>query len=44
MCTNIEFATETRDGLLYEKDRLLANGDRWEPEVARSILAGAPYR
>jgi hypothetical protein len=40
----IEFATETRDGLLYEKDGLLANGDRWEPELARSILAAAPYR
>jgi NADH-quinone oxidoreductase subunit I len=44
MCTNIEFARETRDGLLYGKDRLLANGDRWEPELARSILADAPYR
>ena len=27
---NFEFATETREELLYDKDKLLANGDRWE--------------
>jgi NADH-quinone oxidoreductase chain I len=27
---NFEFATETREELFYDKDRLLANGDRWE--------------
>ena len=27
---NFEFATETREELFYNKDRLLANGDRWE--------------
>ena len=27
---NFEFATETREELLYNKDKLLANGDRWE--------------
>ena len=31
---NFEFATETREELLYDKDKLLANGDRWEPELA----------
>jgi len=41
---NIAFATETREELLYEKDRLLANGDRWERELARNIRADAPYR
>ena len=41
---NMAFATETREELLYEKDRLLANGDRWERELARNILADAPYR
>jgi NADH-quinone oxidoreductase subunit I len=41
---NIEFATETREELLCEKGRLLANGDRWERELARTILADAPYR
>ena len=27
---NFEFATETREELYYDKDKLLANGDRWE--------------
>jgi NADH-quinone oxidoreductase subunit I len=31
---NFEFATETREELMYDKDKLLANGDRWEPELA----------
>ena len=31
---NFEFATETREELYYDKDRLLANGDRWEREIA----------
>ncbi len=26
---NFEFATETREELYYDKDKLLANGDRW---------------
>ena len=41
---NFEFAVETREELLYEKDRLLANGDRWEREIARNLEADAPYR
>ena len=41
---NIEFSTETREELLYNKDRLLANGDRWEPELARRLELDAPYR
>jgi len=41
---NMEFATETREGLLYEKERLLANGDRWERALAQNILADAPCR
>ena len=41
---NFEFATETREELYYDKDRLLANGDRWERELARNIVLDAPYR
>ena len=41
---NFEFATETREELLYDKDKLLANGDRWEPEIARRLELDAPYR
>jgi len=41
---NFEFATETREELLYDKERLLANGDRWERELARNIAADSAYR
>ena len=41
---NFEFATETREELYFDKNRLLANGDRWEREIARSIAQDAPYR
>src|SRR5215213_1217590 len=41
---NMEFATETREELLYDKQKLLANGDRWEPELARRLEMDAPYR
>ncbi len=30
---NFEFAAETREELYYDKERLLANGDRWEREI-----------
>ncbi len=41
---NIEFAVETREELYYDKARLLANGDRWEREIARNLELDAPYR
>jgi NADH-quinone oxidoreductase subunit I len=41
---NYEFATETREELMYNKERLLANGDRWEPELHARLAADAPYR
>ena len=41
---NFEFATETREELYYDKAKLLANGDRWEREIAKSIELDAPYR
>ena len=41
---NFEFATETREELFYNKDKLLANGDRWEAEIARNLELDAPYR
>jgi NADH-quinone oxidoreductase chain I len=41
---NFEYATETHEELLYNKDRLLANGDRWESEIAANLAADAPYR
>jgi NADH-quinone oxidoreductase subunit I len=41
---NFEFATETREELYYNKEKLLANGDRWEPALAANLAADAPYR
>ena len=41
---NFEYATETREELFYNKDKLLANGDRWEAEIAANIAMDAPYR
>merc|ERR1719197_2200557 len=31
---NYEYATESHEELLYNKDKLLANGDRWEQELS----------
>ena len=41
---NLEFATETREELFYDKEKLLANGDRWEGEIAKALALEAPYR
>lgn len=41
---NFEFATETREELLYNKDKLLDNGDRWETLLAARLEMTAPYR
>ena len=41
---NFEFAAETREEMFYDKEKLLANGDRWEAEIARNLELEAPYR
>jgi len=41
---NFEYATETREELYYNKEKLLANGDIWEAQIARNLEADAPYR
>jgi NADH-quinone oxidoreductase subunit I len=38
---NFEYATETREELLYDKDKLLANGDKWERAIAANLAADA---
>lgn len=41
---NFEFATETHQELLYNKEKLLNNGDRWEAEIAGNLQADFLYR
>ena len=41
---NFEFSTETREELMYNKDKLLANGDRWETLIAANLHSEAAYR
>ena len=37
-------ATETREELYYNKQKLLDNGDRWESVLAKNIKLDKPYR
>lgn len=41
---NFEYATETHEELLYNKPKLLLNGDRWEIEIQTNIAAEYFYR
>lgn len=41
---NFEYSTETREELFYNKEKLLANGDRWEPAIDANLKADAAYR
>ena len=41
---NYEFAAETREELFYDKQKLLANGERWERQIAQNLAADSAYR
>ncbi|KYQ53683.1 NADH dehydrogenase [ubiquinone] iron-sulfur protein 8, mitochondrial [Trachymyrmex zeteki] len=41
---NFEFSTETHEEMLYNKEKLLNNGDKWESEIASNIHADHLYR
>jgi NADH-quinone oxidoreductase subunit I len=41
---NLEFATETREELFYDKEKLLANGDQWEAVLSQKLALDAVYR
>jgi len=41
---NFEFSTETRVELMYNKQKLLQNGDQWEAEIAQNLRSETLYR
>lgn len=41
---NFEFATETREELLYNKEKLLENGDKWEKAIEANLNSEKIYR
>ena len=41
---NFEYSTETHEELLYNKEKLLENGDKWEKEIAMNLQADHLYR
>jgi NADH dehydrogenase (ubiquinone) Fe-S protein 8 len=41
---NYEFATETHEELIYDKEKLLANGDKWEKVIAKNLASEHVYR
>lgn len=40
---NFEFATYTHEELIYTKEKLLSNGDRWESQLAAKLEAKEKY-
>ena len=40
---NFEFATETREELIYSKEKLLDNGDRQELEISKNLEKESKY-
>lgn len=44
MGPNFEFFSETREGLYYDKAKLLDNGKRWKRELDANLAADAKYR
>ncbi len=41
---NFEYSTQTKEELYYNKEKLLANGDRWEAQIAKNLEENAKYR
>lgn len=42
--SNFEYATETHEELLYNKEKLLENGEKYERMIANNIQKDAQYR
>ncbi|MGN7612569.1 NADH-quinone oxidoreductase subunit NuoI [Magnetococcales bacterium HHB-1] len=41
---NFEMYSETREGLVSDKEKLLANGERWREKIDANLKADAKYR
>ena len=41
---NFEYATETREELLYDKEKLIRNGDIWEKQISENLKRDSKYR
>jgi len=41
---NFEYATETHEELLYNKEKLLRNGEIWEKEIAANLAKDYKYK
>ena len=41
---NFEYATETREELFYNKEKLMANGRKWETQLAENIRQDGSFR
>lgn len=41
---NFEYAVNTREELMYNKEKLLDNGDRWEKSLLKNIEEDSEYR
>jgi len=41
---NFEYATYTHEELMYDKEKLLDNGDKWEKEIAKNLASESLYR
>ena len=41
---NFEYATYSHEELLYDKEKLLNNADKWEKEIAKNLANEALYR
>jgi len=41
---NFEYATDTREELLYNKEKLLKNGDRWDVEIIENLSTEFFYK
>lgn len=42
--SNFEYASEVRESLLYSKEKLLKNGDKWEIEITENLFSEFFYR